>query len=544
MKSSSHTIILAAGPINYTNLPIGTNQSNAMIPIHGKPVIGWILDDLIQKQVLEAVVVLRKENHHLAKFLRQTYAKRLKLKLVEIQKSESILDSLNQGLESFKGQKRVRIILGDTLIRDSYEAKEDFVYTGSVSDAARWCIAKLDPQGNIRDLRDKQKLPNSREHIALAGYYFLTDGLYLKKCLNESLKKKENELSAVLKRYMRRYPLKTRKAKDWFDFGHIDHVLDAKRRLLPARSFNRLVIDPVLNTITKESENNLKLQDELEWYQALPSRLQVLTPRILDSQNQNGKLKIVQEYYGYPTLAEIYVFGDLDSDAWDSMLKRVLHIHQEFLKYPGRLKPEDMEAIYVTKTWKRLEALKRQDPYWEKLLLQEIIDYNGQKLLNVFRLQPKLNERAKKLAKSAKSTILHGDFCFSNILFDMNNQIIRLIDPRGRFGPKGIYGDPRYDMAKLRHSISGLYDFFIADLFALQEMDQKFKLKIFTGELQRQLQSQFDHLLHEMGYNLEEIKFLEGLLFISMTPLHHGHAERQKAMYLTGLQLLNEILIP
>ena len=45
------TIILCGGEINYSDLPISTNQTNAMIPVNGKPVIGWIIDDLIEKDL-------------------------------------------------------------------------------------------------------------------------------------------------------------------------------------------------------------------------------------------------------------------------------------------------------------------------------------------------------------------------------------------------------------------------------------------------------------------------------------------------------------
>jgi hypothetical protein len=38
---------------------------------------------------------------------------------------------------------------------------------------------------------------------------------------------------------------------------------------------------------------------------------------------------------------------------------------------------------------------------------------------------------------------------------------------------------------------------------------------------------------------LEEVKFIEGLLFISMLPLHADHPRRQTMMYLRGLELLN-----
>lgn len=39
------------------------------------------------------------------------------------------------------------------------------------------------------------------------------------------------------------------------------------------------------------------------------------------------------------------------------------------------------------------------------------------------------------------------------------------MNPRGKFGKYDIYGDPRYELAKLFHSVDGKYDFIIKDLF-------------------------------------------------------------------------------
>ena len=42
-------------------------------------------------------------------------------------------------------------------------------------------------------------------------------------------------------------------------------------------------------------------------------------------------------------------------------------------------------------------------------------------------------------------------------------------------------------------------------------------------------------------WNLDEVKMIEGLLFISMLPLHKDNLERQLVLYSTGIQRLNEI---
>ena len=78
------TLILAAGKIDYTRLPFGMHQSNATIPVNGKPVISWILDDLIKKDIKEVSIVLRDENDKLCQLLDKHYSSRLKLNIIPI----------------------------------------------------------------------------------------------------------------------------------------------------------------------------------------------------------------------------------------------------------------------------------------------------------------------------------------------------------------------------------------------------------------------------------------------------------------------------
>jgi hypothetical protein len=197
--------------------------------------------------------------------------------------------------------------------------------------------------------------------------------------------------------------------------------------------------------------------------------------------------------------------------------------------------------MYFEKTWTRLEQLRRGDYYWRDLLDRETISYNGRPLKNIFGLEREIRERADAVAKSAPVRAIHGDLCFSNILFDVNNQIIRLIDPRGRFGEKGIWGDARYDIAKLRHSVCGLYDYVVADMFELQQTGDEFVGRVCSNGTQNVVATSFDRLVAGLGYDLDDVRFIEGLLFISMLPLHQGNPARQRMMYLTGLSLLNGV---
>ena len=121
--------------------------------------------------------------------------------------------------------------------------------------------------------------------------------------------------------------------------------------------------------------------------------------------------------------------------------------------------------------------------------------------------------------------------------------IFKLIDPRGRFKTQTIYGDPRYDIAKLRHSIVGLYDFIVAGLYRLNECnDNKYEIQVSTPILTERLEPFFDELVVEYGYDRKDIKLIEALLFLTMIPLHSDDVKRQQAFYLTAIKKLNEVL--
>ena len=78
----------------------------------------------------------------------------------------------------------------------------------------------------------------------------------------------------------------------------------------------------------------------------------------------------------------------------------------------------------------------------------------------------------KKILKNYlnnKISFIHGDFCFSNILFKNIGEktSVKLIDPRGSFGKFLNMGDMYYDLAKLRHSLNGAYEYIIYDKFKI-----------------------------------------------------------------------------
>ena len=538
------TLILTAGKIDYTRLPFGMHQSNATIPVNGKPVISWILDDLIKKGITEICLVIREENNRLRQLLEKHYCKRISLTITAVDNPNSILESLSAGLSNIETDKEgLQVILGDTLIYDTFHALQDTLLVSPVKNTENWCIAQTNNQGELTGLIDKKELTGNN-HIALCGYYCFRNIELLKKSLDKSLSNGAKELSDTLLNYHRLQPLKLKLAENWFDFGHLESFIQSKKSLLRPRHFNQLTIHPLLNTITKISDKSDKLEDELNWFKQLPEELKILTPRILDQKNvDENKITITQEFYGYPALSELFVFGDLSVSVWESIIDYLFQIHQLFKSYNQEVLPSLFVDMYQTKTKQRIEQLLKQNPFWVDLWELKEITINGKTYPNIStimqRLQPKLND----LCNAHNFSIIHGDYCLSNILYDLNNQIVRLIDPRGSFGEKGIYGDPRYDIAKLRHSVAGSYDYIVGDLFNITFSNNAFECSIFEDEKNKHLEQYIDTCIVKNGYHLEEIKLIEGLLFLSMIPYHTDHFERQQMMYIKCIQILGGILL-
>jgi len=140
--------------------------------------------------------------------------------------------------------------------------------------------------------------------------------------------------------------------------------------------------------------------------------------------------------------------------------------------------------------------------------------------------------------------IIHGDLCFSNIMVDGNFTFIKLIDPRGKFGAYNLYGDFRYELAKLLHSIDGRYDFIIDDLFELKYDLQHTTISytILNSKKSYDLYKIFIKVFQdEIGRDLKKIELIEALLFLSMIPLHSESLEHQLLMLGRGIEILDRV---
>lgn len=280
----------------------------------------------------------------------------------------------------------------------------------------------------------------------------------------------------------------------WYDFGHAATYWNSRSKFLSTRNFNDLKVGSP-NFLIKRGPP-LKIKAEFKWFNEIPNSLTMYTPRVAAHTDDSYLI----QYTPAPSLAEIWVHGNKPTDWWVSTLTKCLQFVDECAKHPWN---NNTDPLFLIKSRNRLKDIP-----WDSTLTEVAID--------------------ELSTLSLRSSVIHGDFCFSNILYESRINEIRTIDPRGLNSAGGfdISGSVLYDLAKLFHSVRGGYDFIVAGA------DNPVKYNHDITEL-------LEMAAVARGFSIRHLYLATGVLFVSMVPLHMKEdSARAARLYLQGKKLL------
>lgn len=539
-------VVLAAGKTTPALGALFGKTSSAMIPVNGRPIIHWSVRHLRDLGFDRVIVAAREDDDRLAKLLAQCFPDGPACEITVITEDRGPGFSLLCCLQKLAGNEPVLVVLGDTLFQlpEGGDAlfSSSFVLTSPVEDSLRWCLAEVGPDKGVRFLTDKPA-ENPGQWPALIGVYYLDNPAPARDRLIELAANQEPrslQLSDALNPYVKNRQLQAYTVAEWLDCGNIDMLTSSRRRLLATRSFNQVDVDELRGTITKRSTNVHKFTDEINYYRLLPNDVAIFFPRQVSFDLAPENLSLTLEYYGYPTLSEMWVFESFEASHWKAIFSTLRNILRCFNAYPSELSAHEVFGFYWQKTQDRVAEFAAQDALFAQWTEAKEIRVNGKPLRGWAALAPEVEKVLESISKTGSGRIIHGDLCFPNILFDPVSRLFKLIDPRGAFGKSGIYGDGRYDVAKLLHSINGGYDFLIHEMFTVRYTSKTIDLEQFFPPSRPGVLRHFEEAFAP-EYDLKAVRLIEALLFISMCPLHADSKSRQAAMYATGLRLLNTL---
>ncbi|MFC5469743.1 hypothetical protein ACFPPD_13500 [Cohnella suwonensis] len=520
---------------------------SVLIPLQGKPVFEHLFEqyrhtvDKIyivgyeQSDLIEAYLVSRQLNHS--------------VELVVLDRLGSLGYSICFAMkEAFRSCGTVDSILvnfGDTLLNEEVQADENTVYYSKTRHSKTWTTFHHD-SGKITQVWDRQEVQYAENYDSFIGVFHFADPSAFLQALEDAGKHNgvyDSFYHAVLT-YNELYPYQIKQTQEWMDVGHQEQYIQTAKEV-QARFFNTIEIDKQRGILTKKSENQEKFIKEIKWYLKLPSQLQYLIPRIFDYSLDYNDPYVRMEYYSYNTLHDLFVYGNHSLSQWDEIFDSMEQIILDMSRYQVSLGQEEaaasLDAIYIEKTIQRLNSLKHH-PQLGRLLTEEIV-INGKKfppLSFYMEILPELLQK-NQVYNVNSFQIIHGDLCFSNILYSLSGSTIRLIDPRGEFGKFDIYGDIRYDLAKLSHSVLGRYDFIINDLIDVRMEDNRIRYEIHSNRRNAQIGERFRDRLSKLT-DMRVIRLIESLLFLSMVPLHGDYPRRQHVMLAVGVEMLDSFL--
>ena len=547
-RASDYTAVIpAAGPVPPGVLTLSTLTSPAMVPVGGRPVIHWTIDYLFSLGIERFRIGVPERGLFVESYLEAIFGSDVALTFVVPSASRGpgfTVCELVDGVDT----PASLVVLGDTFFRfddpDCLTTTEPVVLVSTVDESYRWCVAESSKSGLLVTLHDKVSGLDGPLN-ALIGAYVFPSVAVLRKAAARAVAHADDgpvSIAEILTEVGKESSVHVVPAASWIDCGNPDRQADAQRLLLQEREFNQLSVDSTYGTITKRSRNVEKFVDEINYIRLLPKELEVLFPRVLEFKLDWDEPSATMEFYGYPTLAELFVFENVDPSIWRRIFGRLHTIVDEgFGTFKRPLAPQDSIDMLFGKVVKRRE-LVRDSPVLNSLLFERgTILLNGIEVRTLGSLEVELANETQRLAESPRGSIIHGDLCFSNILYDPRSGVFKLIDPRGSYGRAGIYGDLRYDVAKLCHSVVGLYDFITADLFKVDFDHGHATLDIRSRSDHERIRGHFEKIFYET-FDKRDILLMTGIIFLGLPALHADAPERQKAFCLRGLQLVHEAL--
>ena len=536
-------LILSAGKIENELEKIFGNIPSGLIPLNGKPVIFRIIDKLLDEGFRKISITVGYKKEIIQEIISKQYKKKIELEFISTEFDKPPGNSIKTAM-NYCPEEKLLIILGDTLIENNLtelvDKENSFVLISQKFDnPENWCVITQKDQ-KINEIFDKEKnLVKSNKHYVLVGGYFFNDAELLRQILVNIDDKEKLEISSIIKKYKNENDVTVELSEQWHDVGHLENYFSTKQFLLKARYFNSLEFDDLAKIVTKKSKNKEKLINEINWYKKIPKEISKLVPKILDSDvSDNPYIKL--EYIKYPTLADIWLYSNFSSDFWVKIIDDLFEIIHKFNRYYEDVTIQEYNSIYFEKTIQRIDELIKSNNLFKEIFHENFILINGKEFKNWPVIKDEIKLKINGLHKKEDNCLIHGDLCFSNILYDSKNKNFKLIDPRGKWG-QGISGDIKYDIAKIRHSVVGGFDMITNGLYsATYDEKNGVKFDIYEPKNYQVICQKLDSQIKQ-NWNLDEIKMIEGLLFISMLPLHKDNLENQLAFYSIGIQRLNEI---
>ncbi len=324
------------------------------------------------------------------------------------------------------------------------------------------------------------------------------------------------------------------------DLAQLQQFLMLTSGATATRHFNQVEVDPYY--YTKSSTDHHKMRAEYSFYALAPEAMRPWLIQPFDYREQDGRASYKMLRYYLADAALQWVHGAFEAGTFQSFIERLLFF---VAQRPRRASPREQvlaaaRTLFVDKVRQRADAFLQQA---EGRRIDALMTASAPSLALGVQLERYLRLYARHEPGFAfdHQVVGHGDPCFSNVLYDQQRHLLKLIDPKGAVAENELWTHPLYDLCKISHSVLGDYDFINNGLYRVSfDDDNTLQLQL-SLERQTALKPLFTQQLARLGHDLRSVRLGEASLFLSMLPLHIDYPNKVMAFLLKANAILDEV---
>ncbi|MFI5172237.1 MAG: sugar phosphate nucleotidyltransferase [Chitinophagales bacterium] len=249
------------------------SQPKPLIPVAGKPILGFIIDRMVKAGFTEFIFVIGYLGEKIEAFVKENYP-HLTTHFVVQNKREGLGHAIYLTKDLIGPNEELFIVLGDTIFEADIEAvlnmPESALGLKKVDDPRDFGVAETNEDFDILRVIEKPSIPKS--NLALVGLYKIRESGKLFDALDQIIKhafKTQGEYhltDALMLMIQQGIKFRGFKIQNWYDCGKKDILLETNaillKKLHPAgeknKSFdNTIIIEPVSIAANCDIKNSI-----------------------------------------------------------------------------------------------------------------------------------------------------------------------------------------------------------------------------------------------------------------------------------------------
>jgi len=271
-KTNFMKVIIPVAGAGIQLRPHTHTQPKPLIPVAGKPILGHIVDRLIEAGIHDFIFVIGYLGDKIVEFIRSEYENKLVATFVVQEPRLGLAHAISLCQSYVEHDEELLISLGDIIVDVPVEelifSSDNILAVHKVDNPSSFGIALLNDSGYIKSLVEKPDIPKS--NLALVGLYkIVTVHSFfesLRYIMTNGIKShQEFHLTDVLMHLINQgIQIKACTVKRWFDCGHKEVLLESNRLLLKNSKYKTsenhltsVIIPPVFIHPTAKLQNSI-----------------------------------------------------------------------------------------------------------------------------------------------------------------------------------------------------------------------------------------------------------------------------------------------